>query len=102
MSLRGEISSFVVGVGGWVLLSGSHPCFAEEAEMQPQVQPQTEHSEQSTKVPKSGKRAKKGNILREKEAEGTQAPNRFESTDSIPKSVYRDEQTGQPYEVDTD
>jgi hypothetical protein len=48
------------------------------------------------------KKEKRGRIHREKEVEGTRAPNRFNSADSSPKSVYRDERTGQHYEVDTD
>lgn len=44
-------------------------------------------------------RKSKGKIPREKEAEGTQAPNRF-GADIIIKSRY--ELNGQPLEVDTD
>jgi hypothetical protein len=42
---------------------------------------------------------KKGRVTREKEAEGTEAPNRFEA-DTVLKSQYRLD--GQPLEVDPD
>jgi hypothetical protein len=47
----------------------------------------------------SQKRQSKGRLPREKEAEGTQAPNRFDA-DMVTKSQY--EYHGQPLEVDTD
>ncbi len=62
--------------------------FAEDA-------PATAAAPEKKTVPKKPK----GRIYREKEAEGTQAPNRFGSDVTV-KSKY--ELNGQPLEVDTD
>ncbi len=48
---------------------------------------------------KNQKRKARGSVPREKEAEGTEAPNRFEA-DPVIKSQYR--LNGQPLEVDPD
>lgn len=58
----------------------------------------TAWGEEPEPTPPVSKKAK-GRVPREKEAEGTQAPNRFES-DNIIKSKY--ELNGQALEVDTD
>ena len=59
---------------------------------------ETPASEVPVQVPRKSKKAR-GNIKREKEAEGTKAPNRFDS-EAIIKSRY--ELNGKFLEVDTD
>ncbi len=60
---------------------------------------EAESSSQSQEAQKKDLSPKrKGRIPREKEAEGTQAPHRFDT--NIPKSKY--ELNGQPLEVDPD
>ncbi|MGZ3698992.1 MAG: hypothetical protein ACXWP5_12740 [Bdellovibrionota bacterium] len=53
----------------------------------------------AAQAPKAEQRSKKGKNTREKEAEGTEAPNRFK-TDTVIKSQYQ--LNGQSLEVDPD
>lgn len=68
-----------------------------QGDVQVKIQEKSGEEAKGSKHPR--KTVKKGKILREKEAEGTEAPNRFEN-DTIIKSHY--EYNGQPLEVDTD
>lgn len=66
-------------------------------------EPALQHSAQSSPQSPAKSQKRKGRAPREKEAEGTQAPNRFDS-DIIIKSHYVDpnDPSGKSLEVDTD
>lgn len=73
-------------------LSLASPVMAEVTEPRAKMNP-------PAKTKPSGAKTKKGNRPSEKEAEGTQAANRF-AEDPVIKSQYR--QDGKPLEVDPD
>lgn len=70
---------------------------ADEATPAQDAEPTPSVSE--SPAPSEPQKKPKGRVAREKEAEGTQAPNRFDA-DIIFKSKY--ELNGKPLEVDTD
>jgi len=78
---------------------------AEEAAKSPDSPAVTQPSEPEKEVSQKstarevGKKAKGGNRTREKDADGTEAPDRFKG-DTVIKSQYK--LNGQPLEVDTD
>jgi len=81
--------------------STTAPAPPDPAQTQTQTQGSQPKQDESAAPNKSEQPKKpRGRVAREKEAEGTEAPNRFNNTDIIIKSQY--ELNGQPLEVDTD